>query len=211
LAGRDGELVHKPPPREDAVDRDAMPWPERNDTGYHRRSALPTASVLGSRGCPYKCSFCSIITFYEGNNTRGRRRRNPILVVDEIEHLVRQRGIRLILFQDDDFLAGGPSARHWALTIARELIARDLHRQIRFKLSCRSDEVREDVFTPLIEAGLAHVYMGVEAGDPDSLKTLNKHITADVHLRAGSILRALDASFDFGFMLLEPWSTVATV
>jgi anaerobic magnesium-protoporphyrin IX monomethyl ester cyclase len=53
--------------------------------------------------------------------------------------------------------------------------------------------------------------MGVEAGDPDSLTTLNKHITPEVHLRAGRILRALDISFDFGFMLLEPWSTVATV
>jgi anaerobic magnesium-protoporphyrin IX monomethyl ester cyclase len=211
IGWRDGEIIHKTPAREDAVDLDALPWPERTDTGYHRTSSLPTASVLGSRGCPYKCSFCSIITFYEGNNTRGRRRRNPILVVDEIEHLVRQRGIRLILFQDDDFLAGGPSARQWALTIARELVARNLHRQIRFKLSCRSDEVREEVFAPLIEAGLAHVYMGVEAGDPDSLKTLNKHIAADVHLRAGRILRALDVSFDFGFMLLEPWSTVKTV
>jgi anaerobic magnesium-protoporphyrin IX monomethyl ester cyclase len=211
IAWRDGGTVHQTPPRKDAVDLDALPWPERTDTGYHKRSSLPTASVLGSRGCPYKCSFCSIITFYEGNNTRGRRRRNPILVVDEIEHLVRHRGTRLILFQDDDFLAGGPSARQWALTIAQQLIARGLHRQIRFKLSCRSDEVREEVFTPLIEAGLAHVYMGVEAGDADSLKTLNKHITADVHLRAGRILRALDISFDFGFMLLEPWSTVTTV
>ncbi|MGA7237874.1 MAG: radical SAM protein [Bryobacteraceae bacterium] len=211
IAWRDGEVVHKTPPRQDAVDLNALPWPERTDTGYHRASSLPTASVLGSRGCPYQCSFCSIITFYEGNNTRGRRRRNPVLVVDEIEHLFRTRGARLILFQDDDFLAGGRDAREWALTIARELIARDLHRQIRFKLSCRSDEVREELFIPLIEAGLSHVYMGVEAGDADSLKTLNKHITADVHLRAGRILRALDVSFDFGFMLLEPWSTVSTV
>jgi radical SAM superfamily enzyme YgiQ (UPF0313 family) len=210
IAWRDGDTVHKTAPREDAADLDALPWPERTDTGYHR-SSIPTASVLGSRGCPYKCSFCSIITFYDGNNTRGRRRRNPILVVDEIEHLVSRRGARMILFQDDDFLAGGPDARRWALTIAQELIRRGLNHQIRFKLSCRSDEVREDVLIPLIEAGLAHVYMGVEAGDPDALKTLNKHITPEVHLRAGRILRALDVNFDFGFMLLEPWSTMATV
>jgi hypothetical protein len=117
----------------------------------------------------------------------------------------------MILFQDDDFLAGGPDARRWALTIAQELIGRGLNHQIRFKLSCRSDEVREDVLAPLIKAGLTHVYMGVEAGDPDALKTLNKHITPEVHLRAGRILRALDVSFDFGFMLLEPWSTMSTV
>ena len=210
IAWRDSDGVHLMPSREDKVDLDALPWPERTNTGYHR-SSIPTASVLASRGCPYKCSFCSIITFYEGNGTRGRRRRNPLLVVEEMEHLVRVRGIRLILFQDDDFLAGGRDARNWALTIAHEVVARGLHERMRFKLSCRSDEVREEVLAPLVEAGLTHVYLGVEAGDPESLKTLNKLITPDVHLRAGETLRRLNLTFDFGFMLLEPWSTVATV
>jgi radical SAM superfamily enzyme YgiQ (UPF0313 family) len=210
IGWRDGDHVRLTAPRADAVDLDSLPWPERTDVAVHRHS-LRTASVLASRGCPWTCSFCSIITFYEGNGTKGRRRRNPVLVVDEMEHLVRERGIRLILFQDDDFLAGGRDAREWALTIARETTARGLHERMRFKFSCRSDEVREEVLGPLIEAGLAHVYLGVEAGDPDALKTLNKHITPEVHFRAGETLRRLDLSFDFGFMLLEPWSTMATV
>lgn len=210
LAWRDGEDVHTTPARDEAVAIDDHPWPERGDIGYAAQP-LPTASVLASRGCPYKCSFCSIITFYDGNGTRGRRRRDPRNVVDELEHLVRERGVRLVLFQDDDFLAGGSDARAWALTIAREVIARGLHERLRFKLSCRSDEVREDVLAPLMEAGLTHVYLGVEAGDPQSLKSLNKLITVDVHRRAGDILRRLDLSFDFGFMLMEPWSTLAAV
>ena len=168
-------------------------------------------SVLASRGCPWKCSFCSIITFYEANGTRGRRRRDPVMVVDEVEHLVRDRGVRLILFQDDDFLAGGRVAREWAGTIARDIVRRGLHERLRFKFSCRSDEVQEDVLAPLIEAGLTHVYLGVEAGDPDSLKTFNKLMTPDVHIRAGEVLRRLDLTFDFGFMLLDPWSTIQSV
>lgn len=210
IAWRDGGGVHTTPPRKDAVDLDDLPWPERDDIAYEVQ-ALPTASVLASRGCPWKCSFCSIITFYEGNGTRGRRRRDPRRVVDEMEHLVRERGVRLILFQDDDFLAGGRDAREWARTVAREVMGRGLHERLRFKFSCRSDEVREETLGPLIEAGLTHVYLGVEAGDPESLKTLNKHITPEVHVRAGETLRRLDLSFDFGFMLLEPWSTLASV
>jgi anaerobic magnesium-protoporphyrin IX monomethyl ester cyclase len=210
IAWRDADGVHVNSPREDTLDLDALPWPERGDIDYHRQ-VLPTASVLASRGCPYKCSFCSIITFYEANGTRGRRRRDPILVADELEHLVRDRGVRLVLFQDDDFLAGGRSAREWAVTLAGELVARGLSEQMRFKLSCRSDEVREETLVPLIEAGLTHVYLGVEAGDPESLKTLNKLITPDVHVRAGETLRRLDLTFDFGFMLLEPWSTLESV
>lgn len=211
IAWRDSDGgVHTTPPRQDAVDLDDLPWPERTDIAYDQQE-LPTASVLASRGCPYKCSFCSIITFYEGNGTRGRRRRDPIRVVDEMEHLVREHGVRLILFQDDDFLAGGPDAREWARIIAREVLLRGLHEHLRFGFSCRSDEVREDTLGPLIEAGLTHVYLGVEAGDAESLKTLNKHITPEVHVRAGEVLRRLDLSFDFGFMLMEPWSTLSSV
>jgi radical SAM superfamily enzyme YgiQ (UPF0313 family) len=210
IAFRDGDVVRTTPPRDDKVDLDSLPWPERSDIDY-RGQPLPTASVLASRGCPWKCSFCSIITFYEGNGTKGRRRRNPKCVVDEMEHLVRERGVRLILFQDDDFLSGGRDAREWALTIAREVIERRLHQRMRFKFSCRSDECREDVLTPLVEAGLTHIYLGVEAGDPQALKTLNKLITPEVHVGAGEVIRRLGISFDFGFMLLEPWSTMSTV
>ena len=210
IAWRDASGVHTTAPRHDAIALDALPWPDRSDIDYSAQD-LPTASVLASRGCPWQCSFCSIITFYEANGTRGRRRRDPLNVVDEMEYLVRERGVRLILFQDDDFLAGGNAARRWAQTIAAETIRRRLNDRLRFKFSCRSDEVRAEVLAPLVEAGLTHVYLGVEAGDPAALKTLNKLITPEVHFRAGAVLRKLDLSFDFGFMLLEPWSTVTTV
>src|SRR5204862_2874783 len=95
---RDENGVRTTPPREDRAELDSLPWPERDDITYTDQE-LPTASVLASRGCPWKCSFCSIITFYEGNGTKGRRRRNPINVVDEMEYLVRERQVRLILFQ----------------------------------------------------------------------------------------------------------------
>jgi anaerobic magnesium-protoporphyrin IX monomethyl ester cyclase len=195
------------PPRADHKPIDDYPEPDRRDIDY-RAQDLPTASVLASRGCPWQCSFCSIITFYEANGTKGRRRRDPVRIVDEIEDLVVGRGAKLILFQDDDFLAGGNAARRWALEVADELVRRGLHEAMRFKLSCRSDEVRAEVLEPLIEAGLVHVYLGVESGDEESLRSLNKLLEADAHWRAGRVLRELDLSFDFGFMLLEPWSTL---
>jgi radical SAM superfamily enzyme YgiQ (UPF0313 family) len=210
IVWHDDTGLHMTPKRDDPTPIDALPWPERGDIDYQAQPR-PTASVLASRGCPWNCSFCSIITFYAGNGTKGRRRRDPVLVVDEMEQLASQHGVRLILFQDDDFLAGGNDARKWSQTIAREIIRRGLHEHVRFKFSCRSDEVCDETLEPLIEAGLTHIYLGVEAGDPDSLKVLNKHITPEVHLRAGEVLRHLDIGFDFGYMIMEPWSTVSTV
>jgi anaerobic magnesium-protoporphyrin IX monomethyl ester cyclase len=197
------------PPRSAGVPIDEYAEPDRRDIDY-RKQDLPTASVLASRGCPWQCSFCSIITFYAANGTKGRRRRDPVRVVDEMERLVRDRGARLILFQDDDFLAGGASARAWAHTIADEIVHRRLHDEMRFKIACRSDEVRPAVLEPLVAAGLCHVYLGVESGDPSNLASLNKLLKPETHVRAGEVLRRLDLSFDFGFMLLEPWSTLVT-
>jgi len=197
------------PPRGGRTSIDDFAEPDRRDIDY-RKEELPTASVLASRGCPWKCSFCSIITFYEGNGTKGRRRRDPVRVVNEVEELVRGRGAKLILFQDDDFLAGGRDARTWAHQVAGEITRRGLEREMRFKIACRSDEVRPEVLAPLVAAGLCHVYLGVESGDETNLESLNKLLKPAVHVRAGEILRELDLSFDFGFMLLEPWSTLAT-
>jgi hypothetical protein len=53
--------------------------------------------------------------------------------------------------------------------------------------------------------------MGVESGDKEDLKHLHKHLDPSVHLRAGAVLRELGLSFDFGFMILEPWSTIDSV
>ena len=191
-------------------DLDTLPWPDRDDILYERQH-LPTASILGGRGCPWRCSFCSIVTFYDGNGTKGRRRRDPIAVVDEMEQLHRSRGVRVLLWQDDDFLSGGRAGIQWAHDIAREAIKRGLHHKMRWKISCRSDEIKPGVLEPLVAAGLTHVYMGVEAGDDQSLLRMNKRLTSNVHIAAGQIMRELGLSFDFGFMLLEPWSTFKTV
>ena len=189
---------------------DELPWPDRDDIDY-TGTELPMASLIGARGCPWRCSFCSIITFYEGNGTKGRRRRDPVRIVDEIEYLHRERGVKIVLWQDDDFLAGGKVAIKWAHAISEECIRRGLNKELRWKISCRSDEVSRESLEPLVAAGLTHVYMGVESGDREDLKALNKHLEPSVHLRAGEILRELGLSFDFGFMILQPWSTIDSV
>lgn len=205
----DGTITRNPT-RAGIENLDLLPWPDREDIPYEAQE-VATASMIAGRGCPWKCSFCSIVTFYEGNQTKGRRRRRPACVVDELEYLHRERGVRVVLWQDDDFLAGGRSARRWAQDIAAQIIGRGLHHDMRWKISCRSDEVSVDALEPLVAAGLRHVYLGVEAGNEQDLAHLNKLMGVDDHLRAGAVFRQLGLSFDFGFMLLNPWSTVESV
>lgn len=206
---RDGD-VHLAPLAETIDDLDSLPWPDRRSIDYEGHP-MPTASVLGSRGCPWDCSFCSIRPFYEEQGGKLRRLRKPRAVVDEMLDLHYQRGVPIFLFQDDDFLAGGPGAKRWAMEIA-DLIRREgLAGKMAFKISCRSDEINEDIMSRLMEGGLTHVYMGVESGDEQGLLNMNKRLKPQAHLKAGRILKKLGLSFDFGFMLMEPYSTFESI
>jgi radical SAM superfamily enzyme YgiQ (UPF0313 family) len=207
--GADG-AVHANCLREPLADLDALPWPDRETIDYGSHS-LSTASVLGSRGCPWDCSFCSIRPFYEAQGGQLRRLRRPDAVVDEIIDLRERRSVPVFLFQDDDFLATGRRAREWAGRIADRLVEEGYAGDIAFKISCRSDEIDEAAIRRLMAGGLTHVYMGVESGDETSLATMNKKLGPQRHLRAGQVLKSLGLSFDFGFMLMEPYSTFETI
>jgi radical SAM superfamily enzyme YgiQ (UPF0313 family) len=206
---QDGQLVATPL-RPSVRDLDTLPWPERDDIDYGAND-LPTASILGSRGCPWDCTFCSIRPFYEAQEGPLRRLRRPEAVVEEMRALYYERDVPVFLFQDDDFLAGGKKARDWACGIAEGLIAAGLAGKVAFKVSCRSDEIYEDCLQRLLAGGLTHIYMGVENGDPQGLLNMSKRIKPEQHLQAGKILRELGLSFDFGFMLLDPYSTFPMV
>jgi anaerobic magnesium-protoporphyrin IX monomethyl ester cyclase len=89
---------------------------------------------------------------------------------------------------------------------ANRLVATGLAGKIAFKISCRSDEVRRETMACLVGGGLTDVYMGVESGDEQGLANMNKMLKPH-----HQILRDLRLSFDFGFMLLEPYSMLQNV
>lgn len=202
--------VHTNSLRHSLDDLDALPLPDRSSIAYEKHP-FPTASILGSRGCPWNCSFCSIRPFYEDQGGKLRRLRRPERVVDEMVALFETRGVSTFLFQDDDFLATGRRAREWAGAIADDIVARGYGGRMAFKMSCRSDEIEERTMSRLMAGGLTHVYMGVESGDEAGLVNMNKKIRPETHLRAGRILKSLGLSFDFGFMLLDPSSTFESI
>jgi radical SAM superfamily enzyme YgiQ (UPF0313 family) len=202
--------IQIPPLAKVVEDLDTLPWPDRVSIDYESHP-MPTASVLGSRGCPWDCSFCSIRPFYEEQGGPLRRLRKPRAVVDEMIHLYRSRGVPIFLFQDDDFLAGGKTAKLWAMEIADLVAVEGLTGDIAFKISCRSDEIDEDILTRLMAGGLTHVYMGVESGDEEGLLNMSKRMKPEAHLRAGQILKKLGLSYDFGFMLVDPYSSFRSI
>ena len=191
-------------------DLDDLPYPERT----LRRNAVlgrHATPLLASRGCARTCSFCSIHMFYRTAPGKIVRTRKPAEVVREMRFLLEQHGISIFLFQDDDFPLFGPVWRRWAREFVQELHRNGLPGRVVWKINCRADAVERELFREMREAGLYMVYMGLESGTEEGLKTLHKQITVEQNIRAVEILKEIGAIFEFGFMLLDPGSTFESV
>ena len=80
-----------------------------------------------------------------------------------------------------------------------------------WKMNCRADVVERELFLKMRDAGLYLVYMGLESGSEEGLKTLHKQMTVEQNLRAVDTLKSIDLMWEYGFMLLDPSSTFESV
>jgi radical SAM superfamily enzyme YgiQ (UPF0313 family) len=205
-----GEEIVANPPRALIHDLDSLPYPERDFEPMRvlGRAIMP---LLASRGCARTCSFCSIHTFYRSAPGKVVRIRKPALVVREMRMLYDRDGVTVFLFQDDDFPLFGKKWRAWAGEFVDELHKADLPGRAIWKINCRADAVDAELMARMRDAGLCLVYMGLESGTEEGLRTLHKEISVEQNLAAVRLLKSLGIGFEFGFMLLDPSSTFASV
>ncbi len=192
------------------ADLDSLPFPYRRSFSYSCLG-IPASSILASRGCPRHCSFCSIRRFYSIPPGSARRTRSADNVVQEMSALYNDHGVRVFLFQDDDFSLISKRDREWAYQFVDSLQRSGLYGSVIWKINCRADEVEEQIVRDLQAAGLFMVYLGLESGNETGLRTLNKRLTVQENKQAVEIVKRLDLRYDFGFMLFDPSSTVDLV
>ena len=207
IAYRSGREVVLAPLRELIPDLDSIPYPVRKRSTYSilGRSA---DTLIGSRGCARRCSFCSIHTFYRSSPGLAVRFREPRAVVEEMRHLHVDSGVEVFLFQDDNFPLSGRRGRSWVDQFLTSMRKAGLYGRVLFKINCRVDDVEDSLFESLRDAGLFLVYLGIESGTPAGLKLFHKQVTVDQVHRAAATLRALDLAFNYGYMLVHPATTL---
>lgn len=141
-------------------DVNKLPYPDRGISfAYRFVREDPNVHFLAGRGCPYSCSFCFNKKMRELCEGLGGavRRRNPENVIDEIEHVHRRWGIKVVYFQDDTFILD----RGWLIQFLEEY-----RRSLKLPLYCtvRADILTEEVAYALKDAGCYRVSFGVESG-----------------------------------------------
>jgi radical SAM superfamily enzyme YgiQ (UPF0313 family) len=144
---------------------------------YVERTLGLSTSFDAGRGCPYQCSFCTII------NVQGRKSRYRS--ADDVEHLVRlnwAQGIHKFFITDDNFARN----KEWEAIFDRliELKERD---GIPLGLMIQVDTLCHKI-TNFVEkakrAGVTRVFIGLENINPDNLAAVKKRQNKITEYRA---------------------------
>ncbi len=187
------------------LDLDRLPSPRRaaalvDRSGYLRpgvRDALP-ASLVTSRGCPGRCTFCS-------SNVSGRRYRfhSPGRVLADMRDWNEREGATAFCFHDDAFTA------HRRRLI--ELCARmaDLPFPARWICEARADHLDRERLQAMADAGCTAVIVGIESGDAAVLARIGKGISLEAAERALRLIREAGMRPQVNFMLGFPGETAA--
>lgn len=129
---------------------------------------LISTNVIFSRGCPYNCHFCALLTSREG--TPGVRFRKPKLIEDEIEYLKRDYGIEGLVLVDE---IAFPLKRLDAIA-ELEAIGRT---GIFWRGQCRVDGITPELASLAKQSGCLALGLGVESVWQSSLDLVNKRIS----------------------------------
>lgn len=161
--------------------------------GLHK----PFMPVLTSRGCPFQCSFCSKAVFgstYRAKSVQG--------VIDEINRLVGEFGIREIIFYDDVFTMD----KRRTVELSNRIAGR-----VSWACEARVNLVDKDVLQAMKRGGCYAVAYGIESGDPGILRRLSKNITPNQVEQAVRYSKEAGLRVIGYFMLGSPGETPDTI
>lgn len=128
--------------------------------------ALLGTTVLFSRGCPFRCHFCSNMQF------GPVKFRSPALIEEEIEYLKKTYGVQALALKDDNSI---PVNRRVAVPFL-EAIGRT---NVKWRGQSRANGISEEVIQIAAQSGCTDIGIGVETVSEGALKAVNKKINID--------------------------------
>ena len=197
-----GFKIVETPKREFIKELDSIPWPNRtliNMKDYNQvlpydKFNIPSTSIITARGCCYRCSYCSTAKHW-GHITRFR---NIIDVVNEIEFIVNNYGIKGIEIRDDTFTL----SKKRVLEFCSEIMKRKL--KIRWWCETRANTIDEEMIIAMKKAGCYYTAMAVESANEKTLQVIRKQITIKQVLKVVKLMNKHRVKLKLFFMLGLP-------
>lgn len=193
-----------------STDLNVMPFPdydEMNLPAYWKSFTSLAMPVKGkrigyiqcTRGCFAACTFCA-----NGKISNYKVKYREIdNIVEEVKYLKSRYNIDELWITDDNVL----SNYKYALKLFHEIEKFKLH--LRMPSGIRVDNVDDNIVKAMKNAGLYHVGIGIESGNPRVLRRIKKGITLDKAKSAIEILRGNNISVVGLFIVGIPTETYA--
>lgn len=175
-------------------DLDDIPFPDRKLTQHLRHFYFsewfqPVASIRTSKGCAFKCNFCSL--WKETN--RKYLKRDPNKIVEELKEIEES----FIFFADDESFIDMKRMDKLADLVQAEGIKKE------YFMYSRSDTIvkQPKLFEKWRKVGLVRVLVGFESHREKDLKRYNKRTTTEMNEKAIKILHRLGISIYASFIV----------
>ncbi|MFC1823929.1 B12-binding domain-containing radical SAM protein [Thermodesulfobacteriota bacterium] len=200
---QNGVIIEENPPLP-VTDLNAMPlikFDRYLEIRRYRKYNSPL-QIQTKRGCALRCVYCTY------NRLEGRvyRLKDPLLVANEVETLVKETGIRHIEFTDSTFNIPLGHAK----AVLRAVAAKGL------KLRCRAlglnpSAVDEELVKLMQRVGFQDVDLGAESGCNQTLLGLGKNFRQEDVLKAGKLLNQANIPTTWYLLLGAPGETEDTL
>ena len=172
---------------------DELPWPAWDLFPVPRYldaslfGAMPFESdqrpmvIVATRGCPYTCKFCSNEQMWGINYFV----RDPVNVVDEMEHYVRKYGATDFHFQDLTLIIN----RRWAHRLCDEIIERRLGITWKTASGTRCEALDPELLAKMARSGCDELILAPESGSAEIGTITRKRVKLDKVLEVARIVR----------------------
>lgn len=183
------------------ADLNAAPLPDRTTIGVDPYIGSTEAiGIETKRGCMLGCIYC-IYGFLNGKNMRLKA---PVRVVDEIEILVKEHGVKGFTFIDSVF---NLPLRH-AEEICREMSRRKLN--VKWSAWFNEKGLTREFIELARDAGCKNVILSPDGFSDEILKKLGKNIVKEDILRCYAVLKNIDGlEVSYNFFKNPPGQTVS--
>ncbi len=176
-----GGRVERSAPERSCADLDKLPFPYWEGT-LRKGTFSPglAASMETSRGCPYRCVFCSIPGFYGATP----RYKSASRIMEELRHL-KSKGVTEVYFIDDSFATRPEITRELFNSMISEKLG------LRFLVQVRADvlSANPDLAGLGARAGLFMAVVGFEGYTAAVQREARKGNSAGINREASKLLR----------------------
>jgi anaerobic magnesium-protoporphyrin IX monomethyl ester cyclase len=163
-----GKTFFITPRREQINPMDGIPHPDRSDE--------KAPYFITSRGCPYKCSFCSSSAFWDKTRFFSAE-----YVVREVEHVLKcLPNLSNVAIWDDLFVANKPRFKKFVKMISEI----NSNNRISFGFAIRANLVNDELCEDLKKINTSGVSFGAESGANRILNVLQKGTTVELNQKA---------------------------